>query len=83
MGRSREIAVSAILSLLLASGSALAQQNPAAAKAVAGCLAAESEVERIEGVGHFMLVEKPAEVNRRILQFLQRGTAGEGPTRVA
>ena len=34
MGRSRAVAVSAILSLLLASGSALAQQNPAAAKAV-------------------------------------------------
>lgn len=30
----------------------------------------ESELARIEGVGHFMLVEKPAEVNARILRFL-------------
>lgn len=29
-----------------------------------------SELARIEGVGHFMLVEKPAEVNARILRFL-------------
>lgn len=29
-----------------------------------------SECERIEGVGHFMLVEKPAEINSRILRFL-------------
>lgn len=34
MGRSREVAVSAILALLIASGTALAQQNPAPAKAV-------------------------------------------------
>ena len=34
MGRSREVAVSAIVSLLMASGSALAQQKPAAAKPV-------------------------------------------------
>jgi len=31
-----------------------------------------SEVERIEGVGHFMLVEKPVEVNGRILRFLDK-----------
>ena len=29
-----------------------------------------SESEVIEGVGHFMLVEKPEEINSRILQFL-------------
>ena len=29
-----------------------------------------SEVEMVEGVGHFMLVEKPADVNSRILKFL-------------
>jgi len=31
-----------------------------------------SEVERIAGVGHFMLVEKPTEINSRILQFLSK-----------
>ena len=31
-----------------------------------------SEAELIEGVGHFMLVERPAEINERILGFLQR-----------
>jgi pimeloyl-ACP methyl ester carboxylesterase len=44
--------------------------DAAAARDVAGCLGPGSEVERVEGVGHFMLVEKPAVVNRRILQFL-------------
>ena len=29
-----------------------------------------SESELIEGVGHFMLVERPAEINDRILRFL-------------
>ena len=29
-----------------------------------------SESELIEGVGHFMLVERPAEINGRILRFL-------------
>jgi pimeloyl-ACP methyl ester carboxylesterase len=29
-----------------------------------------SESELIEGVGHFMMVEKPEEINGRILQFL-------------
>jgi pimeloyl-ACP methyl ester carboxylesterase len=52
--------------------------DAAAAKEVAGCLAAGSEVERVEGVGHFMLVEKPAEVNRRILRFLERDATREG-----
>jgi len=31
-----------------------------------------SESELIEGVGHFMLVERPAEINERIIGFLQR-----------
>jgi pimeloyl-ACP methyl ester carboxylesterase len=31
-----------------------------------------SESELIEGVGHFMLVERPAEINERIVGFLQR-----------
>jgi pimeloyl-ACP methyl ester carboxylesterase len=31
-----------------------------------------SRAERVEGVGHFMLVQKPAEVNGRILDFLGR-----------
>ena len=29
-----------------------------------------SESELVEGVGHFMLVEKPEEINQRILNFL-------------
>ena len=29
-----------------------------------------SEVELIDGVGHFMLVEQPAAINRRILDFI-------------
>jgi len=41
-----------------------------AAKGVSAFLGPGSEVERIEGVGHFMLVEKPAEINDRILRFL-------------
>jgi len=41
-----------------------------AAKEVPAFLGPGSEVERVEGVGHFMLVERPAEVNSRILQFL-------------
>ena len=32
----------------------------------------DSESELIEGVGHFMLVERPAEINDRIVSFLQR-----------
>jgi pimeloyl-ACP methyl ester carboxylesterase len=32
----------------------------------------KSEAELIAGVGHFMLVEKPEEINQRILGFLQR-----------
>jgi pimeloyl-ACP methyl ester carboxylesterase len=31
-----------------------------------------SESELIEGVGHFMLVERPAEINDRIVSFLDR-----------
>ena len=41
-----------------------------AAKEVLRVLGPNSKVERIEGVGHFMLVEKPAEINGRILRFL-------------
>jgi pimeloyl-ACP methyl ester carboxylesterase len=29
-----------------------------------------SESELIEGVGHFLMLEKPAEINGRILRFL-------------
>jgi len=35
-----------------------------------------SEAELIEGVGHFMLVERPKEINERILGFLQRTAPG-------
>jgi len=31
-----------------------------------------SQSELIDGVGHFMLVERPAEINERIIGFLQR-----------
>ena len=31
-----------------------------------------SEAELVEGVGHFMLVEKPEEINRRIVDWLGR-----------
>jgi pimeloyl-ACP methyl ester carboxylesterase len=41
-----------------------------AAKGVLAFLGQGSKVERIDGVGHFMLVERPAEINGRILQFL-------------
>jgi len=41
-------------------------------KGVLASLGPGSEAERIEGVGHFLLVEKPAEVNGRILQFLRK-----------
>ena len=30
------------------------------------------EAELIEGVGHFLMLEKPAEINGRILQFLSK-----------
>ncbi len=43
----------------------LAQQIPAS-------LGPGSEVELLEDAGHFLLVEQPARVNRRILEFLQR-----------
>jgi pimeloyl-ACP methyl ester carboxylesterase len=33
-------------------------------------LGAGSAAERIDGVGHFMLVENPAQINERILRFL-------------
>jgi pimeloyl-ACP methyl ester carboxylesterase len=41
-----------------------------AAKGVLAFLGPGSEVERIEAVGHFFLVEKPAQMNDRILRFL-------------
>jgi pimeloyl-ACP methyl ester carboxylesterase len=41
-----------------------------AAKGVSAFLGPGSEVERIESVGHFMLVERPKEINSRILRFL-------------
>jgi pimeloyl-ACP methyl ester carboxylesterase len=37
---------------------------------VPACLGPGSRAERVKGVGHFMLVQDPAEVNRRILGFL-------------
>lgn len=43
-----------------------------AAKGIPAFLGAGSEVERVEGVGHFMLVEKPTQINERILRFLSR-----------
>jgi pimeloyl-ACP methyl ester carboxylesterase len=32
-----------------------------------------SRSELIEGVGHFMMVERPDDINRRILDFLDEG----------
>jgi pimeloyl-ACP methyl ester carboxylesterase len=43
------------------------------AQGVLAYLGPGSKVERIEGVGHFMLVERPGEINSRILQFLRTG----------
>lgn len=40
------------------------------AKMIPSFLGPGSEVERVEGVGHFFLVEKPTEINERILRFL-------------
>jgi pimeloyl-ACP methyl ester carboxylesterase len=40
------------------------------AAAVRGVLPARSLVERIPGVGHFMLAEAPRQINARILAFL-------------
>jgi pimeloyl-ACP methyl ester carboxylesterase len=37
---------------------------------IPGCLGPGSRAERVHGVGHFMLVQDPAEVNRRIIGFL-------------
>jgi pimeloyl-ACP methyl ester carboxylesterase len=39
---------------------------------VPGYCGPDSEAELIDGVGHFMLVERPEEINDRILGFLQR-----------
>jgi pimeloyl-ACP methyl ester carboxylesterase len=41
-------------------------------KGVPAFLGPGSQAERIKGVGHFMLVEKPPEVNGRILRFLTK-----------
>lgn len=38
--------------------------------AVPAAFGAQAEAEMIEGAGHFLLVERPDEVNRRILAFL-------------
>jgi len=44
--------------------------NAEAAQGVPAFLGPGSEVERVAGVGHFMLVEKPGQINGRILRFL-------------
>jgi pimeloyl-ACP methyl ester carboxylesterase len=41
-----------------------------AIKGVAAFLGPGSTVERVSGVGHFMLLERPAEISARILRFL-------------
>jgi pimeloyl-ACP methyl ester carboxylesterase len=41
-------------------------------KGVPAYLGPGSELERVEGVGHFFLVEKPTEINDRILRFLSQ-----------
>jgi pimeloyl-ACP methyl ester carboxylesterase len=38
-------------------------------------LSPDSQVDRIEGVGHFLLVERPQEVNDRIMRFLYNETS--------
>jgi pimeloyl-ACP methyl ester carboxylesterase len=43
------------------------------AQGVPAYLGGGSQVERVEGVGHFMLVEKPEQINQRILRFLAGG----------
>ena len=42
-----------------------------AAVALRAFLGPDSQVDRIEGVGHFLLVERSQEVNDRILRFLR------------
>lgn len=41
-------------------------------KQIPAFLGSGSELERVEGVGHFFLVEKPTVINQRILQFLTK-----------
>lgn len=45
---------------------------------VPGYCGAGSESELIEGVGHFMLVERPEEINRRIVDWLRRSAKPQG-----
>jgi pimeloyl-ACP methyl ester carboxylesterase len=40
------------------------------AEATRSVLSAGSDVVIVEGAGHFLHLEKPAEVNQRIVQFL-------------
>jgi pimeloyl-ACP methyl ester carboxylesterase len=47
--------------------------DEAQVKGVTDYLGEGSEAELIEGVGHFMLVERPGEINGRILRFLGSG----------
>jgi pimeloyl-ACP methyl ester carboxylesterase len=47
--------------------------NDAAMEQTRAELAPGSEAGWVEGTGHFMMVEKPAEVNERILRFLAAG----------
>ncbi len=39
---------------------------------VPGYCGPDSDSELIDGVGHFMLVERPTEINTRIVEFLER-----------
>jgi pimeloyl-ACP methyl ester carboxylesterase len=45
--------------------------DAAAADAMLGQLGPGSEVDRIDGVGHFFWVERPDAINERVLRFLQ------------
>jgi pimeloyl-ACP methyl ester carboxylesterase len=46
--------------------------DPETTKGVLSFVGPDSEAELIGDVGHFMLVEKPVEINGRILQFLRK-----------